>query len=66
MWGWSCGPGRKSFLSAGDTVIGQEPASLEKMLREGEAIAGNLKDVSAQVNERLKVNAAAIDGSWPT
>ncbi len=49
------------YLKKGAIVVGNEPPSFEKLLSQGDKIAGNLEQISAQLNERLKVNAAAID-----
>ena len=49
------------YLAPGDLIAGTEPASFEKMLKQGEDIAVNIKGISGNLNERLKVNAQAID-----
>lgn len=53
--------GKQGFLKQGDIVAGTEPASFENILREGEDIATHLKEISANINERIKVNSEAID-----
>jgi len=50
-----------AFLPPGTMLIGEEPADFQKILADGQAIAGNLKSISAQIDERLKVNSKAID-----
>jgi len=48
-------------LAPGDVIAGTEQASFEKILQKGERIAANIEGISANLNERLKVNAQAID-----
>ena len=52
---------QNGYISPGDVIIGTEPASLDKMLKQGEDIAANIKEISGNINERLKVNSQAID-----
>jgi phospholipid/cholesterol/gamma-HCH transport system substrate-binding protein len=49
------------FLKSGTVIIGEEPADFQSILADGEVIAANIKEISQAVNERLKVNSAAID-----
>ncbi len=49
------------FLKPGARVAGEEPADFEKLLVKGEAIANNLKEITDNLNERLKINAESID-----
>lgn len=49
------------FSAPGSLIIGQEPVDWEMLLTNGEAIAGNLKEISININERLKINSQAID-----
>jgi len=51
----------KPFLHSGAVIIGEEPADFQNILAEGEDIAANIKEISQQINERLKVNSEAID-----
>ncbi len=51
----------RPFLKEGAVIIGNEPPSFEKLLSQGDKIAGNLEEISAQINERLKVNADEVD-----
>lgn len=55
------GNGEKSYLNAGDVIQGQETASFAALMSEGEDLIGHLKEASANINERLKVNSEAID-----
>ncbi len=59
--GLTTGDDAQEFLGDGAVIQGTEPASLEKLLREGQEIATNIKEISVQVNERLRVNSEAID-----
>jgi len=59
--GLTTGDDTKPFLQSGAVIIGQEPTSFDKVLEDGEEIAFNLKEISQQINERLKVNSEAID-----
>lgn len=49
------------FLQAGALIEGQDPGSFDKIVGEGESIAVNLKEISQNINERLKVNSENID-----
>ncbi len=49
------------FLEPGTVVEGETPADLQKIFSEGQQIAENLKDISAQIKERLRVNAQSVD-----
>ena len=49
------------FLPPGSIIQGQDPGSFDKILGDGEEIAKNIKEISEQVNERLRVNSEAID-----
>jgi len=59
--GLTTGNDSEPFLMSGAMIEGKEPANMERMLAQGEDIAKNLKEISEQVNERLKVNSEAID-----
>lgn len=48
-------------LAPGEVITGTEQASFEKILKQGENIAANIEGISANLNERLKVNAQAVD-----
>jgi len=49
------------FIPADSVLIGEEPADFQKILVEGQDVATNLKNISTQLNERLKVNSQSID-----
>jgi len=49
------------FLESGAVIVGEDPVDFEKLLAKGDEIGTNLKEISANINERLKVNSQAID-----
>ncbi|MCA9401529.1 MAG: MCE family protein [Candidatus Omnitrophica bacterium] len=49
------------YLNAGATIIGEEPVDFDQLLRQGEDIAGNLKNISENVHDRLEINQKHID-----
>ena len=49
------------FLAPGATIVGEAPASIEKLLGEGLVIAENLKVISGEIKEHLKNNHDEID-----
>jgi phospholipid/cholesterol/gamma-HCH transport system substrate-binding protein len=59
--GLMTGNGQEGYLPPGSIIVGQEPANFEEMLTQGGEIAKNVKEISQQINERLKVNSQAID-----
>ena len=59
--GITAGDKNATFLTAGSVIQGQEPANLDKILSDGEVLAANLKEISQQVNERLKINNQSVD-----
>lgn len=59
--GLTTGNDWEPFLPPGTVVEGREPGSFEKILSDGQDIARNLKEISAEINERLKVNSDSID-----
>ncbi|OGX30379.1 MAG: hypothetical protein A2787_04590 [Omnitrophica WOR_2 bacterium RIFCSPHIGHO2_01_FULL_48_9] len=59
--GLTLGDSTKDYLKPGALIVGQEPADFEKILADGEVIAANLKEISQQINDRLKINAENID-----
>ncbi|OGX08538.1 MAG: hypothetical protein A2Z88_06425 [Omnitrophica WOR_2 bacterium GWA2_47_8] len=59
--GLTLGDAGKEYVSPGSVVIGDEAANLDKIMADGEVIATNLKEISAEVKERLKVNSENID-----
>lgn len=59
--GLTTGNDWEPFLAPGAVVEGKDPGSFEKILSDGQDIARNLKEISAEINERLKVNSDSID-----
>jgi len=57
----SAGDKNAPFLQPGSIIVGQEPVDFEEILQEGQVIAKNLKEITDNINERLRVNSAAID-----
>ena len=49
------------FLEADAMIQGEEPVDFEKLLAKGQEIGDNLKEISSNLNERLKVNSQSID-----
>ncbi len=52
------------FLKAQSTIVGHEPGDLDQLLEDGQGIALQLKEVSQNINERLKVNQDHIDHTF--
>jgi phospholipid/cholesterol/gamma-HCH transport system substrate-binding protein len=59
--GLSLGDSTKEFIKPGTIIVGDEAANLDKIMADGEVIAANLKEISIQINERLKINSESID-----
>ncbi len=59
--GLTTGEDGQPFLKPGQTIIGQEPVDFESLIATGEDIAKNLKDISANIKERLDKNKDSID-----
>ena len=59
--GLTAGEKGAPVLSPDSTIVGESPADLDKLLRDGQEIAAQLKEVSQNINERLKVNKDHID-----
>jgi len=59
--GLTAGDAAKEFLSPGALINGTEPVDFEHLLAKGEVIADNLKDITTNVNERLRLNSEYID-----
>lgn len=55
------GDDTQEFLKDGEIIKGREPGNFEKIISDGEIIAENLKEISTNINERLRVNSEAID-----
>lgn len=61
--GLTAGEKGAPVLAAGAAIVGEAPADLDKLLKDGQEIATQLKEVSQNINERLKVNKEHIDQS---
>jgi phospholipid/cholesterol/gamma-HCH transport system substrate-binding protein len=59
--GLKAGRAGEEYLSPDALIIGQEPADLDRVLREGQEIVKEVKSISASINQRLTKNAEAID-----
>lgn len=55
------GDDEKPFLKPGAVLVGNEPPSFDKLLSQGDKIAGNLESISTQIDDRLKINSQALD-----
>jgi phospholipid/cholesterol/gamma-HCH transport system substrate-binding protein len=55
------GDDEREFLKDGEIIKGREPGSFEEIMSDGEIIAKNLREISTNVNERLRVNSETID-----
>ena len=51
----------EGYLTKGEMVLGEEPATMEAMLADGQALAANLKGISEKINQRLEINSQNID-----
>lgn len=52
---------KDGYLEPGAVIHGREPADLDTLLLDGQDIAREIKEISANVNERLTKNTEAID-----
>lgn len=59
--GLSTPDGPAEDLTPKAVIMGQEPAGFEDLMADGKDIAKNIKEISEQVNERLRVNSKSID-----
>lgn len=59
--GLTSGNLQEELLQEGAVITGKEPADLDKLLREGEGIVTDIKQVTRNINERLTKNEQAID-----
>ena len=49
------------YLNSGDVIIGQEPPDFERLLAQGQDIATRVNSITANIDERLKVNKDTVD-----
>ena len=59
--GLTMGEQGREYLTPGSLVTGEDPGNFEKMMGDGEVVAANLKEISEQVKEHLKLNRENID-----
>jgi len=59
--GLTSSPEPGNALPPGGLIAGSEPTSFEELLQQGKTIAQNLKEISSQINERIRVNSDHID-----
>ncbi len=52
-----------SYLAPGDVIVGQEPPDFERLLAQGQDIATRINSITENIDERLKVNKDAVDGT---
>jgi len=57
----SAGDAGAKYLEPGATIMGTEPTDFDKLIAKGSDIADNLKEITENINERLKVNSEGID-----
>ena len=50
-----------AVLPPGAVIVGREPADFDKLLADGQEIAKEIKEITQNVNTRLKTNEQAID-----
>ncbi len=53
---------KEGFLLPGAILVGEEPASMEKLMSEGIVVAKNLSAISEEIKEHLQNNHSQIDG----
>lgn len=59
--GLTGGNAQLGYLMEGDLIIGQEPADLDRILLDGQAVVQEIKSISTNINARLSKNEEAID-----
>lgn len=57
----SAGIPSSPYLAPGDMILGEEAADMDKLLKDGQAIAAHVKEAAANINERLQKNKESID-----
>lgn len=56
--------GKGNPLPHDAVILGKDPVDMDQLLEDGQEIAGQLKEVSQNINERLKVNKDHIDNTF--
>jgi len=59
--GITSGDKMEEFYKDGEAIEGTDPGSMEKIMSDAEVVAENLKEISANVKERLEINKENID-----
>jgi len=59
--GLTSGEKKGAYLTPGALIVGDEPADFGQLLSQGQDIAVELKEISQNINERLKLNKQHID-----
>lgn len=59
--GLTSGNPSAAILKENSVIMGSDPADLDKLLSDAQVIADQIKEVSLNINKRLKINEAAID-----
>jgi len=60
--GLTAGDRNKAHLSPGSVIVGEEPPDFDLLVAEGQEIATEIKEISQNINERLRTNKENIDG----
>jgi len=59
--GLTSGSPSKGYLNEGAVIAGTEPADFNQLVLEGKEIARNIKEITANLNERLELNKKPVD-----
>ncbi len=59
--GLTLGDPQKPYLMPGAVIWGEEPADMDRMMADGQAVAANLKTISQEIKDHLTNNREAID-----
>ena len=59
--GLTSGEKDKPYLEEGDIIVGEDPTDFSKLIEDGHHIASDVKDITANINERLQKNKEQID-----
>jgi len=59
--GLTSGKSGGAYLQEGAVIVGEKAGDIDKLLSDGQEIAANIKEISININERLKKNQENID-----
>lgn len=59
--GLTLGDSTKGYLAPGSVIVGEEPADMDRIMADGQAIAANLKTISKEIKDHLETNRESID-----